>query len=86
MVAVQVSDTARLEPQVLLVILKSPGSAPEVAMLLIVMAVVPLLVSVTGFGPPPTPTSTYTQLRVVGLTDAVPPVVAAAPVPVRVTV
>jgi hypothetical protein len=86
MVAVQLAEAARLVPQVLLVILKSPGSAPEVAMLLIVIAAVPPLVKVTGFGAPPAPTSTLTQFRVVGLTEALPPVVEVAPVPDNATV
>ena len=47
--AVQLAETARLGPQVLLEIWKSPGLAPARPMLLILMAVVPLLLSVTSF-------------------------------------
>ena len=47
--AVQLADAPRLVPQVLLKITKSPGLAPESAMLLMVIAVVPLFVSVTTF-------------------------------------
>jgi len=63
------------------VILKSPGLAPEVAMLLMLMAVVPLLVSVTDFGPPPPHVDTYPVKGGWTYWTAVPPVVAAAPSP-----
>ena len=82
--AVQVAEAARVEPQVLLVIWKSPGFAPERAMLLMVRVEAPPFVSVTAFDPPRLPTATYTQLRLVGDTDALPE--AAAPVPARATV
>lgn len=49
MFAVQLAEAARLVPHVLLKIVKSPGLVPENAMLLMVMAVVPLFVSVTTF-------------------------------------
>jgi hypothetical protein len=49
MFAVQLAAAARLVPQVLLNIVKSPGLAPEIAMLLMVMAAVPLFVSVATF-------------------------------------
>jgi len=77
--AVQLADAASVDPQVLLEIWKSPGLAPENAMLLMVIEVVPPFVSVTALAPPLLPTATYTQFRLVGDTDALPE--AAAPVP-----
>jgi hypothetical protein len=47
---------------------KSPLSVPDKAMLLMPIAVVPVFVSVTDFGPPALPTATLYQLRVVGET------------------
>jgi hypothetical protein len=66
MFAVQLAEAARLVPQVLLKIVKSPGLVPENAMLLMVMAVVPVFVSVTTFCAPLPPTATAAQLRLVG--------------------
>jgi hypothetical protein len=82
--AVQMAEAARVDPQVLLVIWKSPELAPEREMLLIVSEVVPPFVSVAAFAPPRLPTATYTQLRLVGDTDALPE--AATPVPESVVV
>jgi hypothetical protein len=69
MFAVQLEEAARDDPQVLLKISKSPGSAPVNPMLLIVIAVAPLFVSVTTFCAPFPPTGTDTQFRVVGKTE-----------------
>jgi hypothetical protein len=54
-------------------------------MLLMLIDVVPLFVNVTGLAAPLPPTGTETQLRDVGLVDAVPPEVL-APVPESATV
>jgi hypothetical protein len=70
MLAVQLAAAARLVPQVLLNITKSPGLAPVRAMLLMVIAVVPLFVRVTTFCAPLPPTTTDAQLRLVGETVA----------------
>ena len=67
--AVQLVDPARLDPQVLLKISKSPGLAPVNPMLLIVIAADPLLVSVTTFCPPLPPTGTETQFKELGETE-----------------
>jgi hypothetical protein len=69
MLAVQLEDAASDELQVLLKISKSPGFAPPNAMLLIEIAVVPPLVSVTSFCAPLPPTGTETQFSAVGETD-----------------
>ena len=56
-------------------------------MLLMLIEVVPLLVSVTAFAALLLPTATETQLKVVGLTDALPPpVVPPVPNPESATV
>jgi hypothetical protein len=68
--AVQLAEAARLVPHVLLKMVKSPGLVPEIAMLLMVMAVVPLFVSVTTFCAPFPPTGTAAQLRLAGETVA----------------
>lgn len=81
MVAVQLAEAARLAPHVLAEMRKSPGFAPEMAMLPMVIAVEPLLLRVTDFGPPLFPTATLFQLRVAGLTDALPPPVELLAVP-----
>ena len=70
MLAVQLAAAARLVPQVLLNITKSPGLVPVRAMLLMVIAVVPLFVRVTTFCAPLPPTTTDAQLRLVGETVA----------------
>jgi len=67
---VQLAEAARLAPQVLLKIAKSPGLAPVKAMLPIVIDDVPLLARVTTFCAPRPPTATETQLRVAGETVA----------------
>jgi hypothetical protein len=82
---VQAADAARLVPQVLLSMMKSPGSAPEKAMLLIVTALVPPFVSVTTFCAPLSPIATLAQFKLLGLTEALP-VAPAVPVPVSATV
>lgn len=81
--AVQLADAARVDKQVFVSILKSPGLAPVIAMLEMVMAAAPVLVRVTDFLPPTPPTATKAQLRLVGETLAGS--VAATPVPVSVT-
>jgi len=65
---VQLAEAARLDPQVLLYILKSPGFAPVRVTLEIVIAAAFPLVSVTTFWPPALPMATETQLRLVGET------------------
>jgi hypothetical protein len=67
--AVQLDAAARVVPHVLLKISKSPGFVPVKPMLLIVMAAVPLFVSVTTFCAPLPPTGTETQFSEVGETD-----------------
>ncbi len=67
--AVQLDEAPSVDPQVLLSILKSPGSAPASATLLIVIEAEPLLVSVTTFCAPVLPKTTDTQFNVVGDTD-----------------
>ena len=69
MFAVQLAEAARLAPHVLLKTAKSPAFVPVNAMLLMVMAAVPLLVSVATFWPPALPTATLPQ--VIELGDAV---------------
>lgn len=66
MFTVQLAAAARLVPQVLLKIWKSPGFAPVNPMLLMVTAALLPLVRVTTFWPPLFPTGTDTQLRLVG--------------------
>jgi hypothetical protein len=68
--AVQLDEAPSVDPQVLLSILKSPGSAPASATLLIVIEAEPLLVSVTTFCAPVLPRTTDTQFNVAGDTDA----------------
>ena len=69
MFAVQLEDEASDDAQVLLNTAKSLGSAPVNTMLLILIAAVPLFVSVTTFCAPLPPTGTDTQFKVVGETD-----------------
>lgn len=66
MFAVQLAEAARLVPHVLLKSWKSPGLVPEIATLLMVMAVGPMFVSVTTFCAPLSPTGTEAQLRLMG--------------------
>jgi hypothetical protein len=84
MVAVQLAEAASDDPQVLLLIRKSPGFVPDVAMLEMLIALVPLFVSVIGFPAPLLPTATDTQFRLVGETEALPPD-DVVPVPDKVT-
>ena len=51
-VVVQLEEAAKVEPQLFLLILKSPGLAPVSAMLLMVIALLPVLVRVAVFCPP----------------------------------
>jgi len=80
----QLVDAARLAPQVLLGIVKSAAFVPDTAMLLIVIATVVPLCSVTGIDTPLEVVLTLPNARVVGLTVtlAAPEV----PVPERGTV
>jgi hypothetical protein len=82
---VQLDKAARLVPQILLEIAKSPAFVPEMAMLLMLSAVLPLFVRVVVFAPPILPSVTLAQVRLVGLTEALPPV-ELVPVPESVTV
>jgi len=68
--ALQLAPAARLDPHVLLKILKSPGFAPARVTLLMVIAPAPLFVSVATFCPPIPPTDTDAQLKLVGDTEA----------------
>ena len=77
--AVQLEDAASEEPHVLLLIRKSPGFVPDIAMLLMLIELVPLFVSVTAFAAPLLPTATDTQFRLVGETEALPEPVAPVP-------
>jgi len=81
--AVQLAPAAKLVPQVLLEIRKSAPLVPPMAMLLIAMDDDPSFVSVTALDPPVCPTATLTQLKLAGLTAAVP--VAPPPVPDNTT-
>jgi len=83
--AEQLAPAARLEPQVWLKILKSPGFVPASITLLTEIAVVPLFLSTAVFCPPMPPTVTDAQLNELGFTDALPPDVL-PPVPERATV
>jgi hypothetical protein len=77
--AVQLDDAANEEPHVLLLIRKSPGFVPDIAMLLRVIELVPPFVSVTAFAAPLLPTATDTQFRLAGETEALPEPVAPVP-------
>lgn len=70
--AVQLAEAARLVPQVLEAIRKSPAFAPVITTLLMLTVVDPLLLSVTTFWPPLFPTGTYTQFRLVGEAETAP--------------
>lgn len=70
MFAVQLAPAARLAPHVFEKILKSCGSTPVIATLLIEIELVPLFVSVATFWPPTEPMLTEAQLRLVGDTVA----------------
>lgn len=67
--AVQLDDAANEEPQVLLRIAKSTGFAPLSVTLLMVIAALPLFVSVTTFCAPVWPSCTDTQFRDDGDTE-----------------
>lgn len=66
MFAVQLAETARVVPHVLLNILKSVALVPLMEMLLMVSVVAPPFVSVTTFCPPAFPTATLAHEIVVG--------------------
>jgi hypothetical protein len=78
----QLDEGARVAPQVLLAIAKSPALAPEMAMLFTVNAAVPPLVNVTVCGELVEPTACRAKDRLVGFTLAV----SMAPVPESATV
>jgi hypothetical protein len=82
--AEQVLAAARLVPQVLLAILKSPAFAPDIATLLIEIEVLNPFDSVTVCEALLDPTFMLVNVRLVGLADTVP--LAAVPVPVSVMV
>ncbi len=85
MLTVQLADPARLAPQVLLAIAKSPAFVPESATLVMAMAVVPPLVSVTDWADAVVPTVVDAKVRLVGATVAFA-ALAEEPVPERATV
>src|SRR5579863_1514126 len=70
MLTVQPDPLARLAPQVLAEMAKSAGLVPDVAMLLILIAATPPLVSVTDCAAVVEPTSVAVKVRVVGATLA----------------
>src|ERR1017187_628779 len=70
MVTVQLALAARLDPQVLLAIVKSAAFVPEIATLLRWIETEPPLVNVTDLGAPTLPSGTLAQLRLAGLTVA----------------
>jgi hypothetical protein len=70
MATLQLDDPARLLPHVEFEIAKSPASAPDIAVLLIEIADVPRLLSVTVCAAPVEPRATLPQLRLSGLTRA----------------
>src|ERR1019366_6469190 len=83
-VTVQLAWAARLDPQVLLEMLKSPAFVPEIAMLLIVMEVASPFDSIAACDALVTPTAVLAKESVVGLAVTLPD--AAVPVPESVTV
>ena len=82
MLTVQLAEPARLVPQVLAEIAKSPGFVPDSATLLIAMALVPPLVRVTVWAAVVAPVVVEAKVRLVGATVEF----AANPVPDKVTV
>lgn len=68
-VAVQLEAAARVVPQVLLTMEKSPGLAPSIEMLLILIADDPPLVSFTVCEAPSEPKATFCHETLVGLTN-----------------
>src|ERR1700722_14001617 len=69
-VTLQLAWAARLDPQVLLEILKSAALAPEIATPLIEIETASPFVNVTDFGAPTLPSGTLAQLTLDGLTVA----------------
>jgi len=68
MTTVQPEDAARLAPQVLLEIAKSAALAPEIPILLIEIAELPILLNVTVCGVPVEPRETLPHERLLGVT------------------
>jgi hypothetical protein len=69
-VTLQLALAARLDPQVLLKMMKSTALAPVSVTPLIEIEAELAFVNVTAFGAPPVPIATLAQLRLVGLTVA----------------
>jgi hypothetical protein len=80
--AVQEPAAARLAPQVLIAMLKSPAFAPDIATLLMVIAELSPFESVADFEALVEPTFVLPNTRLVGLADTLP--LAEVPVPVKV--
>jgi hypothetical protein len=66
MVTVQLEEAARVAPQVLLEITKSPALAPEIAMLPMAICEVPMLEMVTDWGVPLEPSATLPHASIRG--------------------
>jgi len=79
-VTVQFEEPARVAPQVLLAMAKSPALAPDTPMLLIEIGELPILLKVTGMGVPVEPRATLPHTRLRGSTRT-----PATRQPVRVT-
>jgi hypothetical protein len=84
MLAVQLAEAARLVPQVLLEIEKSPAFVPEIATLLMVIEVERLLVSVADCVALAAPTVVLEKVKLVGLLETLP--LGLVPKPVSVMV
>ena len=80
--SVQLEEAARLAPQLLLEMAKSPGLAPEKARLVIVIALAPLLVNVRDWGALVAPAAVAEKVRLEGARVAVK----SEPVPDNATV
>jgi hypothetical protein len=65
-VTVQLKEAARLAPQVLLEIAKSPALVPEIPILSIAVGEVPMLLKVTAFAVPLEPKATLPHTRLLG--------------------
>lgn len=66
-VTLQLEDAARIAPQVLLEIRKSPAFVPEMAILLIAIVEVPRLVNMMELGVPEDPRATLCHTRLFGV-------------------
>ena len=84
MLTVQLADTPRVAPQVLLEIAKSPGFVPPSAMPLIVIAVFVPLFNVTIWAKLVAPGAVFANPRLVGATVTLP--AGATPVPDKETI